>query len=165
MKFKIDDKVRIKKGIGKGLIGRITHTNIAELAYFIDGIAELNGWRAENSLELANRKIEDGLEEGDIIVSEYGDSCEVLGVCGKAIFLSKDFDYDEAEDHIYTLKWLIGQGYTLKDQEKETVKEEFIKISKKDIEGDFDLNKEEALKWVKIGKIISEAEEKIKKLK
>lgn len=64
-----------------------------------------------------NRTLHD-LVEGDILVNEDGDECEVLGVCGRAIFLSVNHDLNEYADG-YTAEQLEKDGWKLKDQPTE----------------------------------------------
>lgn len=61
------------------------------------------------------RTIEDGLIEGDIIVTNNRESL-VLGVCGKVIFISESDNFEEVRASAYTLYELINQDYKLKQE-------------------------------------------------
>lgn len=56
------------------------------------------------------------LKQGDIIVDEYGER-EVLGVCGRIVFISHEDEFGVADSIIYTIEELIEGGYTIKEEE------------------------------------------------
>lgn len=61
------------------------------------------------------RTIEDGLIQGDVIVSPNGDKTKILGVCGDAIIRSWLGDFDAASS-VHTLKELICNGCKLESE-------------------------------------------------
>ena len=69
----------------------------------------------------------DDLQVGDIIEEDVLKQ-QVLGMVGRAIFLSCEDNFDMAFDSPYTLKELKKAGYTLVQEE------EMLQVSKKDYE-------------------------------
>jgi hypothetical protein len=63
-----------------------------------------------------SRTIEDGLEEGDIIIGSNGNERMVLGKCGKVYFTSNEYSFKVASTYHYTLLELIEYGYKLKPE-------------------------------------------------
>ena len=61
------------------------------------------------------RTIEDGLEEGDIIIDYNGNERMVLGKCGKVYFLSSINNFEKT-GVIGTLQGIIDLGYFLKSE-------------------------------------------------
>lgn len=76
------------------------------------------------------RSIEDGLLEDDIIVNPQGKKRKVLGICGKAIFLSSIADFTEATTYYFTLIELIKRGWKLDNQESKEVELTIEEIAK-----------------------------------
>jgi len=74
----------------------------------------------EIDLKLAPRTIDD-LEQGDILVEVDGDECEVLGICGRVIFLSHSGSFEKIDSDTYTLEELKGLGMKLKQPEEEAL--------------------------------------------
>ena len=77
------------------------------------------------------RTIEDGLEQGDVIVSPNGDKSKILGVCGDALIRSFIGDFDTA-CNIYTLKELIRKGWKL-ESESTTEEPALVELTIQDI--------------------------------
>ena len=61
------------------------------------------------------RTIEDGLGQGDVIVSHNGEKSKILGVCGDAFIRSWTGNFDKASN-VYTLKDLIRKGWKLESE-------------------------------------------------
>ena len=109
MKFKVGDRVRISaRACSRGA------GNTGKLSSF-DGKC----WRIddkyccyENELEAVMRTIDD-LREGDVVVSSMGTERDVLGVCGRAIFVTSSAGKDRGEDIIWTKEDFKRRGYTL----------------------------------------------------
>lgn len=75
---------------------------------------------SEEEAPILIRKIEDGLKEGDVVVDTDDDECEVLGVCGRAVFLS-GYDNFNSGGATRTLKEIIDDGFILKQPESEKI--------------------------------------------
>lgn len=59
------------------------------------------------------------LVEGDILVNEDGNEVKVLGVCGRAIFLSVVDNFDKPDCDYFTAEQLEKWNHKLKDQPTE----------------------------------------------
>lgn len=123
MKYKIGDKLKVKKGC-EGKCGQYndftdpTHIQITEILPSRDSynytIYKGNEELSTCSVCFKDEHLEplektwDTLEEGDILLDEDGDECEVLGICGRAILL-------ERSGYFWTKEELIRDGYTIKN--------------------------------------------------
>ncbi len=63
------------------------------------------------------RTIEDGLMEGDIIITERGHKRLILGICGSAIMVSGNNNFKEASA-AFTAEELINRGYKIHQLEQ-----------------------------------------------
>ena len=116
-KFKIGDQVRVIKEHDYFEIGEIL--TVDEDDFPPRCISEKTGKRwavSENKLELVEKTL-DTLEVGDVLVDKDGSECQVLGVCGRVIFLSLFNDFDMAGDY-YTKEELKSRGYKLKQPDQ-----------------------------------------------
>jgi hypothetical protein len=68
------------------------------------------------------RTIEQGLVQGDIVIDADNDKYEVLGICGRVIFLSDDNNFNVASNQ-FTLEELINFDYKLYQPEEEDIVE------------------------------------------
>ena len=73
-------------------------------------------WQHARDISPENpRTIEDGLVQGDVIVSHNGEKSKILGVCGDAFIRSWTGNFDKASN-VYTLKDLIRKGWKLESE-------------------------------------------------
>lgn len=72
-----------------------------------------------SALKLKNRTIKD-LRQGDIIACG-GIEREVLGVCGRVLFVSAVGNFDEASSCYYTIEELVDMGFRLKSEPEEAL--------------------------------------------
>lgn len=93
------------------------------------------------------KKTLDDLEQGDIVVNEYGRR-KVLGVCGKAYLLSVCDDF-ESFGRALTIKDLKDSCYTLVTDEVEEKEEEVLELTLQDIADKFEVD----VKTIKIKEV------------
>jgi hypothetical protein len=135
-KFKIGDKVRLKKGLING-------DKYGELEFFeymgFNGtgiICEFSGvdmlLKSGDGYYYSPEMLEkvDCFQEGDIIVDEDGDERKILGVCGEVYFCSNCNPDCDIFSNGFTYSELIDNGYKLKS-EKESNKDKKEAILKK----------------------------------
>ena len=100
-------------------IDRIVIAKVPASSYpykIVDSEGAITGYvNAKDIPTNKQRTIEDGLIEGDIIVTNNRESL-VLGVCGKVIFISESGNFEEVRGTAYTLYELINYGYKLKQE-------------------------------------------------
>jgi hypothetical protein len=88
----------------------------------------------KNAKPLPNSKprtIEDGLEEGDIIVSTNNQR-KVLGICGQVILISVSNKFNRAAGS-FTLSELIDNSYQLVQPESDPKSQDLVHLTIQDI--------------------------------
>lgn len=149
MKYKIGDKVRVRKGLDEcGSGQRYIFSYVMQVytgrtavieevlgdSYELDIDSGSYYWTDE-MLEPAVKTLRD-MQVGDILVDEEGDWCKVLGICGEVFFKSYPHNYDSVCVNPCTFAQAKIYGWKLEDREPEIELVEVAgkKYKKSDIE-------------------------------
>jgi hypothetical protein len=124
-KYKVGDKVKVTKNNCRfsvpensmvGKFGVIQFIDEDELYPYEVRTNNAVGWFEDDELEPLTKTL-DNLEVGDMLVDEDGEERQVIGVCGKAIFISMHGCFNEALNIIYSPEKLKNEGYTFKSSD------------------------------------------------
>ena len=105
MKYNIGDTVRIKSTKEIDTIENVDMHQGALLPYLLKN----RRWIRDSEIEPIERSIED-IQEGDLIVDHEGYSRRILGVCGKAVFVTNPWREGEKENSsAFTVNYSIQE--------------------------------------------------------
>ena len=142
MKYKVGDKVRIRKDLVpntkygktyfvtgmKDYLGKVaTIITILDGGLFYIDITR-SAWEWTSSMFEPITKTLDNLEVGDILVNVLGEECKILGICGEVYFVSKTNEFDvysggyAREEIKNRTSWVLKDSEELEPKVKKAIK-------------------------------------------